>query len=227
MELVTGFSNPSRLDAINTKALDSADSVEAAIAYISDENTLIRRCFDLDIQLKLYARYDYTQPVAVDILERFLHKRSPNFIFKFVPDILHSKVIWWHGVGAYVGSANLSRRAWFGNIEAGVYLDESELLAQDLQQEIERFFDQIELYAHPLTAELLTEVEKFTFKDPLQSQLTLGEKRFNQERLLPKLESLISITHKPAVDRRRADFLREWNSTIETLRLIEIGRAHV
>ncbi len=97
MEFVT-FSNPSRLEQINAKALESADSVEAAIAYATDEDTLIKKCFELDVPLKLYGRYDYSQPVSVEILNRFLHKRSANFVFRFVPDVLHAKVIWWHGV---------------------------------------------------------------------------------------------------------------------------------
>ncbi len=220
MELIT-FANPSRLEAISREAVANADSVEAAIAYATDANTLIRECFDLDVQLKLSCRYDYTQPVSVPILEKFLHKRSPNFVFQFVPDILHAKVIWWHGVGAYIGSANLSVSAWFRNIEAGVFLSEDDLDASHMRKELTAFFEAVDGQAYPLTRELLSEVERFTFKDPLHSeQQEAGRKRFDTVRLLPKGASLISITKIPPHQKRRDEFTKEWLGTLETLRMI-------
>lgn len=220
MELVT-FTNPSRLSAINDEAVKKADGVEAAIAYASDADTLVKSCFDLDVQLKLSARYDYTQPVSVPILEKFLYRRSPNFVFQFVPDVLHAKVIWWHGVGAYIGSANLSSSAWFRNIEAGVFLTEDDLDASKIRGNLVSFFEEIDCRAYPLTRELLAEVERFTFKDPLLSeQQEAGRKRFDAARILPKVASLISITKIPTDQRRRDEFTKEWLGTLETLRMI-------
>ena len=170
--------------------------------------------------LAIWARYDYTQPVAVPVLEKFLFKRSPNFVFYFVPDVFHPKVIWWHGYGAYIGSANLSRSAWSGNIEAGLFLTEDELANHGISGELSNFFDEIRRYEHPLTQELLNEVNRFTFKDPMQNEIMLGKKRFAADRLLPTLKSLISVDRKPTSQRNREEFLKEWNSTLETLRMI-------
>lgn len=220
MELVTGFSNPSRISALNSDALGSTEYVEAAVAYITDTDSLIKGCFDLEVPLTIWARYDYAQPVTVPVLERFLHKKSPNFAFYFVPDIFHPKVIWWHGYGAYIGSANLTKSAWAGNIEAGLFFTEGELIDHGLSGELSDFFSAIRRYAHPLTKELKEEVDRFTFKDPLQSEITLAERRFDEHRILPKLGSLISINRKPVSDRNREEFLKEWNSTLETLRMI-------
>lgn len=219
MELVTA-SNPSRINAINREAVGEAESVEAVIAYATDENTLIKECFASDIPLKLSCRYDYSQPVALPILEKFLSKRSADFVFQFVPDILHAKVIWWHGVGAYIGSANLSISAWFRNLEAGVYLNEEELLEHNLRENLTAFFEEIDARAHPLTQELLREADFFTSKDPFGAEQEAARKRFALQRLLPKAESIISITKIPGAERKRAAFLTEWNSTIEILRLI-------
>jgi len=69
--------------------------------------------------LEFFGRYDHTVAVDPAVLKWFLDKASPNFDCKLVPDILHAKVIWWVDAGAYIGSANLSDRAWISNIEAG------------------------------------------------------------------------------------------------------------
>jgi hypothetical protein len=220
MELVTGFSNPSRISVLNVEALASTEYVEAAIAYVFDTDTLIKGCFDRDVPLTIWARYDYTQPVAVPVLEKFLFKRSPNFVFYFVPDVFHPKVIWWHGYGAYIGSANLTLSAWSGNIEAGLFLTEDELANHGISGELSNFFDEIRRYEHPLTQELLKEVNRFTFDEQLQREMVLGEKRFDAHRILPKTKSLISVDRKPSLERNREEFLKEWNSTLETLRMI-------
>jgi hypothetical protein len=160
------------------------------------------------------------QPVAVPVLQRFLYKRSPNFSFYFVPDIFHPKAIWWHGYGAYIGSANLTKSAWSGNIEAGVFFTEEELSEHNLRDTLTEFFLEVHRRSHPLTQELMLEVDRFTFKDRLQAEMEGAKKRFEADRIIPRLKSLISIDKTPASQQRREDFLKEWNSTIQTLRLI-------
>src|SRR5688500_12574769 len=99
MELVTGFSNPPRLEALNRSAMSECDSVDAAVAYVSDERSLIDSCMRNGVKLTLWARYDYSMPVSEAVLKCFLNKRSPNYTIHIVPDIFHPKVIWWHGFG--------------------------------------------------------------------------------------------------------------------------------
>ena len=66
------------------------------------------------------------------------------FFCKLVPDSLHSKVIWWRGHGAYIGSANLTDRAWNSNIEAGVYFSESDLADSGMIEQLTEFFENLQ-----------------------------------------------------------------------------------
>jgi len=221
MELVLGERNRTRLSEVLKKAMEGTDFVDAAIAYVSDEETLIRQCFEKKVPLRLFGRYDYSQPVAYRILSWFLERNSGNYTCKLVPDIFHPKVIWWHGFGVYIGSANLTKRAWFSNFEAGVFLTDEELEEEGLAGELAEYFEELNANAHPLTRELLDEAE---YLDSEASALTKAQKTarddFKARRLIPTLASLASINKVPSRQRLREQFLKEWNSTIEILRCL-------
>ncbi|MGP0718940.1 phospholipase D-like domain-containing protein, partial [Escherichia coli] len=85
----------------------------------------------------------HTVPVAPSFLSKLLINTKNNIFCKLVPDCLHSKVIWWKGYGAYIGSANLTDRAWNMNIEPGVFYTESDLYNSDLISRLEDFFDNL------------------------------------------------------------------------------------
>jgi phosphatidylserine/phosphatidylglycerophosphate/cardiolipin synthase-like enzyme len=51
-----------------------------------------------------------------------------NMQCRLVSDCYHPKVIWWCGLGAYIGSANLTNRAWVKNIEVGTFLSHQDLV---------------------------------------------------------------------------------------------------
>src|SRR3546814_12308639 len=88
-------------------------SVWAAVAYATDakdSGSLVRWCFDNDIPLKFWGRLDEEVPVRVEILNLFLHRRSPQFVCKLVTHH-HAKVIWWRGFGVYeIGRASCRER---------------------------------------------------------------------------------------------------------------------
>lgn len=88
-------------------------------------------------------RYDHTVPVSPSLLEKLLANTKNNVFCKLVPDCLHSKIIWWKGYGAYIGSANLTERAWYTNIESGIFLTESDLYSSNLIEQLEEFFDNL------------------------------------------------------------------------------------
>ncbi|VTO17828.1 Uncharacterised protein [Klebsiella variicola] len=119
------------------------DGVVAAIAYADDKTTLLDHCLKNHHRLDIWMRYDHTVPVAPSFLSKLLINTKNNIFCKLVPDCLHSKVIWWKGYGAYIGSANLTDRAWNMNIEAGVFYTESDLYNSDLISQLEDFFDNL------------------------------------------------------------------------------------
>ena len=115
MKLIAGRLNKPLLRDLVSNLTEDCTSVRAAIAYADRKNTqLFDACAELMKPLIFYGRYDDSVAIAPEMLRWFLDKRSPNLICKLVPDLLHAKVIWWVGAGVYVGSANLTERAWMG-----------------------------------------------------------------------------------------------------------------
>jgi hypothetical protein len=220
MELVLGERNRTRLSEVLKLAMEKTDYVEAAIAYVSDDQTLIKECFSKNVPLKLFGRYDYSQPVAYKILSWFLARNSGNYVCKLVPDIFHPKIIWWHGFGVYIGSANLTDRAWFKNFEAGVFLTEDELEEEGLAGQLAEYFEELNANAHPLTREILEEAKFLDSEgNPFWKAKKAAMDAFKgRPRLIPPLASLASINKRPSRQRLREKFLKEWNSTIEILR---------
>lgn len=120
------------------------DGVVAAIAYGDDRTELLQHCIDNRYRLDIWMRYDHTVPVSPAFLSKLLANTKNNIFCKLVPDSLHSKVIWWKGYGAYVGSANLTDRAWNSNIEAGVFFSESDLVDSGMAEQLSEFFESLE-----------------------------------------------------------------------------------
>ncbi len=217
MKLIKGERNRCPLEQINQKALNECDEVWAAVAYVTDDQSLIIPCYEKKIPLKLWARYDYTVPVNVSILEWFLGK-SPLSVCKLIQDIFHPKVIWWRPYGAYIGSANLTKSAWGGNFEAGLFLSEDELDDHGIKSDLEKFFEEIDDSAHLLSRELVEEFKTLQ-TDPHFAQKEQFRREFDKKRQLPRLDSLLSIkTRSNAGQRKQQEFLHEWNQTLTYIR---------
>ena len=103
--------------------------------------TFLEECANRAPQLEFYGRYDGTCPIDPDILRWFLDFHSPSIRCRLVPKWLHAKVIWWEGEGAYIGSANLTDRAWNKNYEAGVFFLDSELAHFGFDAQLSNFFE--------------------------------------------------------------------------------------
>lgn len=220
MKFIAGkINNQWLLDCLNG-CLEDCVWVKAAVAFAHGNPNLIDFCFNKNIPLTFWGTYDpLSVPVSVTILERFLAKKSPNFVCKLVPELFHPKVIWWGGYGVYIGSANLTNSGWFRNIECGLFLSESELLEQSLDLELEGFFDRVDAHAHPLTKEILNELREAEadIQDLRRYQKELQEK-FDKKRRIPRLDSLISKDTIGGEIKIRESFLKEWNSTLQILR---------
>ena len=158
MRLVMGGINGHYLRNITENYAHDTEEVLAAVAYATHASLLFDWCWKHQIPLKFYGRLDDTIPVTVHILKTFLSKRSANFVCRLVQHH-HAKVIWWRGVGAYIGSANLTDSAWHKNIEAGCFFPETEI-NDEMAHDLLGLFDTLEAHATPLTEELLHENEK-------------------------------------------------------------------
>lgn len=216
MELVWN-QHGNELEKLARAATPKCTCVLAAIAYATDK-TLLDICWRSGKPLCLYARYDYSGPVNDVVSQWFLSKGTQNADYQLllVPDIFHPKVIWWRGVGAYIGSANLTSTAWTRNIEAGVFLSEQELVDSGMSDQLDSLFDQVSARATPIRPELATEMANA--RASVGKAQHPAERQFEATRLLPPVPSIISVTKVSGADRRRNDFLKEWNQTLQYLR---------
>lgn len=195
--------------------------VKAAIAYGNDANTLLKNCLDNKLRLDIWMRYDHTVPVAPNLLRKLLENVGYNIFCNLVPDILHSKVILWKGYGAYIGSANLTDRAWNSNIEFGVFLSEEELLTANVGHELEEFFNTLASFEEifPLTEEVIVEQEKIALlRKGIDKQADEVGKRQRKHKVWEG--PVTHTTPEKSYDAHRSRFIREWGDGISYLRNI-------
>lgn len=218
MKFIAGGINGEFIENLHRVAIQDCDRILAAVAY-ADDLKFFRICnIRDDVPLFFYGRYDWQVPISPEILKWFLDQASPNYVCRLVPDILHSKVIWWQGVGAYIGSANLSDRAWYTNIEAGSYFTQDEMEENGLDQQLSGFFDLIESKSKPLSREIWEEQVKQKERHKKNASGAL-ENDFDRSRLLKKQSGLIAEDKKiSSHDSRFNKFEQEWNSTLEIIR---------
>ncbi len=219
MKIVAGGVNGLYLEEIHNKSIDNTAWIKAAIAYANGHPKMFDDCWKNRIPLTFYGRYDSSAPVTTNILKTFLDRKSPNFICKLVPDIFHPKVIWWGGYGAYIGSANLTDNGWVGNIEMGVFFTQEELIENNLETELDDFFEQVDAKAHSLTQEIYDELCDLESKEISAKKARSNEKSvFDKKRIIPRLLPLQQIPPKNSNERRRNSFLKEWRDTLQILR---------
>jgi len=223
MEFIQNSGDGTRLEQLNAAAVPKAESVIAAVAYVTDTRTLLDSCLKHQKPLTLFARYDFSGPVSDQVLQWFLDvsAKSANYQMRLIGDIFHPKVIWWKGVGVYIGSANLTKSAWAGNVEAGIYLSEEEFDENNMRSDIECFFAQVQVLSHSLTREIADQMIASGSGAMAEAQ-GKAENQFEKNRLIPRQHSLVSITRQPATTKHRSAFLKEWSETLQYLR--DIGQ---
>lgn len=217
MKLIANTFNGNYLQNILPTADDEVDGVLAAIAYGNDMNEkFISNCVENRYRLDIWMRYDHTVPVAVPLLKRLLRLHQNNIFCKLIPDYLHSKVIWWQGFGAYIGSANLTDRAWMRNIEAGLFLTEDDIQDNGMAAEIEQFFGGLRTLdkAFNLTQEVVEEMEAIQAKR--KALFDLGK----ELRKTPVWEGPAFAAKEKARVRQKETFRKEWHDTLTVLRNI-------
>jgi hypothetical protein len=222
VRFVAGEVNQVRLQNLLSHSIDDCVRVRAAVAYAHTSNRqLFEACKSAGKALTYYGRYDDSLPVSVEILEWFLAEKSPALVCRLVPNVLHAKVIWWEGVGAYIGSANLTTAARGGNIEAGVFLEEGELVEQGIDEQLEKFFECVHEHSHELTKEVYEHLKKF--RDGVKLDLNKAEHKatesFNESGALPRHQGLAFIHAPKAAQSLPAErFAKEWSDTLQRMR---------
>jgi hypothetical protein len=217
MRLILNGINGRYLREVLENAAAQTDFVEAAVAYASADE-LFEWCWSNGIPLRYWGRFDETIPVSIPLLRTFLARRSPNFTCKVLTHF-HAKVIWWHGFGAYIGSANLSHSAWYNNIEAGTFFDEAEITGTIIGAQLQALFRRVEEEASPLTEELLKRIEERAKEIQRQADQDRDDaRRFKASPGIHQWSGLATVARRSAAERQRNAFLDEWSDTLQILR---------
>ncbi|MYF06733.1 MAG: phospholipase [Rhodospirillaceae bacterium] len=213
MKLILGGINGQYLRNITENHFRDTEMVVAAVAYATDASLLFDWCWRHNIPLKFYGRLDDSVAVKTPILETFLKRKSARFTCRLVQHH-HAKVIWWHGVGVYVGSANLTDSAWYKNVEAGCFFPEEEI-NDEMASDLLDLFSTLESNVTPLTEELVEEMKgrarEITTLKPDQND-------FWKSLSFIKWSGLVQTGPKKASEWKREAFLKEWYSTLQCLR---------
>ncbi|WP_272691238.1 phospholipase D family protein [Providencia sp. PROV132] len=219
MKLVANGLNKQFFKSLLPPSGTELDGVVAAIAYGDDRTELLQHCIDNKYRLDIWMRYDHTVPVAPSFLTKLLRNTKNNIFCKLVPDALHSKIIWWKGYGAYIGSANLTDRAWYSNIEAGVFFTESDLIASDMLEQLTEFFDNLESLdkCFELNENIVKEQEKLL---ELKKQKENEDEKIKSKRKIPFWEGPDFIYKKKSKDRLKDNFQKEWESSLSIIKNI-------
>lgn len=212
--------------AVNTSSLDDCEGVLAAVPYArygSGEVPLFDECLRAGKPLHFYGRSDGTCPIDPRVLQWLVDNAARGVDCRLVPHYLHAKVIWWRGQGAYVGSANLTDRAWNQNYEAGLFLTDEELERDGTALRLRTFFDQLEDASFPLTQEECDRQRELDrAQRELRQQLYQLQHQFEDGHThLHERSSPITVARKHgSADRRRRNFIKEWNGTLELIRSV-------
>lgn len=215
-----GFKNP--LSDVLRQAMPVTKRVQAAVAYVSrPEHALFDACLWENKPLELWARHDATLATSPEVMGRFLTQASPNFVCYLIGSHYHPKVIWWHGYGVYIGSANLTPSAWGGNVEAGILLREDELDADDLRSELQAFFEDLHELGTQLTREIYEDAVRH--RDSISDFLRAKEAATHHFRSLKSFaslqeKSLSEIVSKRDPNKKLHSFRKEWDAALQHLR---------
>jgi len=219
MKVVMGALNGVRLIDLMNGATGHCSRVTAAVAYATGNNPFFDHCLKEGIFLDFYGLLDEDGAVAVAVLQKLLEAGPLAVNCRLIKGHFHSKIIWWHGYGAYVGSANLTSSAWFSNVECGIFYEEAEIIGSAIQLEFEHQFDYIKAHSGPLTTELVLALKKMRpfdeavhrEKSKLRSQFDLVTKDIPSHQGLASYGPSLKTT---AFTR----FTSEWIETLELLR---------
>lgn len=215
-------------DILGNIDLNQVSEVKAAIAYAADDPpALFEWCWKNQIKLSFWCRYDYRVPVATAILKKFLDRKSFKYNCYLATDYFHSKVIWFVDQGVYIGSANLTDRAWNTNIEAGIFLSQDDIVRENMESEFNNFFDGVNAVSTELNQQAydyLVAQEKKWNKDYSKSEDE--NSAFKENSPIKIYDKPSTVTKKNADEKKKEKFLEKWHQVTGILEKIvgEVGR---
>ena len=203
---------------------NNVKKISASIAFTQDD-TLMKICNNKKIHLDWWGLFNSDISTKLEIVKDAI--KSPYIKFFPFAELFHSKLIWLHGYGLYIGSHNLTKNAMYNNVETGVFIPENEL-SEENTIEIEKYFDFLRVNSIPATIEDAELMEKYI----AESKIENDRRRFIKQNLENLFEERFAhlFILKPGVqdwennkisnDKKKLFFLQEWRETQKYLRII-------
>lgn len=220
MQIVMGELNGIRLiNLMSDAAAGQCTRVTAAVAYATDGTPFFEHCRENKIFLDFYGLLDESAAVSVPVLEKMLRAGPLVVSPRLIKGHFHSKVIWWHGYGAYIGSANLTSNAWYTNVECGVFFPENEIIGHPIEENLNAQFEYLRAVSAPVTDELVRALGKL---QSAKSRVLVAQRALSSEfekltEGFPPHLGLTAYRQSPRV----ADFNQfttEWTQTLQLIR---------
>lgn len=194
--------------------------VRLAVAYVSDMNNVFALVEKRKVPLTLYALMDGDQFPSAAVLSKFVRSSPISWRLFLTANYYHPKIYWFRGIGAYIGSANLSQGGWTRNLECGIWLSDEELHEQGLVDQLSSMFEVIAGQCEPAAEGHIAIRERLAIERKL---LRAAQERFSQfaaQQLknLPGQQPLIDATPRRKGGTARALFVQEWNRALTLLR---------
>lgn len=227
MRTILGKLNGELLLNLAIQAAPYCSSVDAAVAYAAgSDHPLLKSCKEHQLRLNFFGLLDEDGAVSLPFLKELLAWGPTRATVRLVYGNFHPKVIWWRGYGAYIGSANLTHKAWFNNVEAGVFFDEAELQESNVGSDLEDLFEHLAKpdASVPVTDETIAKLESLEqYRRSVSEQQKKLQKRF--EELFGNLPQNKGLAVLPArgqgaqkENKRLKRFSAEWMATLQLMR---------
>lgn len=222
MRLIGNALNGEYMDNIRAEA-DSPElrRIVCAVAYVHQMDDLFELAKKRDAPLTVYALADESGFPSLPVLKRFVEQAPPRWRLFLTRRFYHPKIVWFDGVGCYIGSANLTQRGWWDNLECGVWLSVDELQRDNWDEQLEAMLGVIHDRSREATLE---DIDRFKRIQRRRSALQAKERELAAfaDR---ELDGLPGQTPPDRVMGRgsaggaaRTRFVREWEATLTLLR---------
>jgi hypothetical protein len=215
---LNGYYLPNLLELADSEALES---IILAVAYVTELDDVFDLAKRRSVPLSLYCLADGQGFPKASVIKRFVSGAPPSWQAYLTRAFYHPKILWFRGVGAYIGSANLTDRARWNNLECGVWFDQAELDSEGWSDQLGSMVEVIRGRSVAATAEHVDILIALSRK---RSRLNKAQADFNKEveeelRNVPGGES----PEDPTAGRRgggaaRAKFVQQWQQSLTILR---------
>ncbi|MCW7479370.1 phospholipase D-like domain-containing protein [Leptospira bandrabouensis] len=197
---------------------ENISKIYAAIAYTKSD-LLINTCILKKIKLEWWGLFDSKESTSYDLIKKAISSEHVRF-YPFA-EYFHPKVIYFENFGVYIGSANMTNNALYNNVEAGIFIEETELSNADKDQ-ILSFFEYLKSTSIPVALEDIEKIDKFLELTILEREGIEKYENNIEENFEEHLSHLFLLT--PGVrdfdqnksekkDKRKLLFLQEWRET--------------